>query len=195
MWVIVGQLATTLHWENLSEFYLNIRKVNKTIALGMLNKSIKLAVEKHYGQMYQLKPYIYHLVNVYSEVRKYEINEEILSLAFLHDTLEDTKITKEELSEISSMMPEYVICLTKVNLSSYFNNCSKYYETAIVKMADRIVNVRECVMFGNRKQFYKYYKQRKKFRVIYPKLSIKMILTLEILYLRGLINIFHILPY
>ena len=177
------------------EDYTFIQKESKIIHLGMLDKSIKLAIEKHYGQMYGLKPYVYHLVNVYSEVRKYEINEEILSLAFLHDTLEDTKITKEELFEISSMMPEYVECLTKVNLSSYFNNCSKYYETSIVKMADRIVNVRECVSFGKKKQFYKYYKQRKKFRVIYPKLSIKMILTLEILYLRGLISIFHILPY
>lgn len=160
----------------------------------MLNKSIKLAVEKHGGQMYGLKPYIYHLVNVYSEVSKHEYNEEILSLAFLHDTLEDTKITKEELAEISKMMPEYVELLTKVYLSSYFDRCSKYYATAIVKMADRIVNVRECVIFGKRKQFYKYYKQRKKFRVIYPKLPFKMILTLEILYLRGLISSFRILP-
>ena len=124
----------------------------------MLNKSIKLAVEKHYGQMYGGKPYIYHLVNVYSEVKNYESNEEILSLAFLHDTLEDTKITKDELSEISSMMPEYVQCLTKVNFSSYFDDCSKHYSTAIVKMADRIVNVRECINFGKRKQFYNNWK-------------------------------------
>lgn len=161
----------------------------------MLRKSIKLALEKHGSQMYGVNPYIYHLMNVYLEVYKYESNEEILSLAFLHDTVEDTNITKEELTEISKAMPEYVDLLTKKPFINYYNRCSKYYATAIVKIADRIVNVRECVEKENYKQFIKYYNERKKFRVIYPKLPLKMVLSLEMLYLKGRINNFRTLLY
>jgi len=87
--------------------------VNKITAVGMLNESIKLALKNHGNQWYGDKPYLYHLVNVYSEVYKYEKNQEILSLAFLHDTLEDTNIDRYQLFKISPNMPEYVECLTK----------------------------------------------------------------------------------
>lgn len=161
----------------------------------MLRKSIKLALEKHGSQVYGVNPYIYHLIKVYLEVYKYEKNEEILSLAFLHDTLEDTEISIKELSEISESMAEYVDLLTKMPFINYYQRCSKYYATSIVKMADRIVNVRECLENKNYNQFIKYYNERKKFRVIYPKLSLKMILSLESLYFKGKINSFRILLY
>jgi (p)ppGpp synthase/HD superfamily hydrolase len=161
----------------------------------MLNQSIKLALEKHGWQVYGSKPYIYHLFQVYLEVSKFENKEEILSLAFLHDTIEDTNIIEQELSTISPMMPIYVRHLSKNNLNNYYELCSKYYETSIVKMADRICNVRECIINNNYNQFYKYYNERKKFRVLYPKLRFKMILKLEMLYIKGLISSFRIPAY
>jgi (p)ppGpp synthase/HD superfamily hydrolase len=161
----------------------------------MLNQSIKLAIEKHKWQMYGSKPYFYHLFQVYLEVFKYEAKEEILSLAFLHDTIEDTNITNEELVSISELMPIYVNTLSKNGSRNYYELCSKFYQTAIVKMADRICNVRECVKYGNYTLFYKYYKERKKFRVLYPKLKFKMILSLEILYLKGIISSLRIPAY
>lgn len=160
----------------------------------MLNESIKLALKYHGDKWYGSKPYLYHLVHVYTEVYKYEKNNEILSLAFLHDTLEDTNIDRYELFKISSNMPEYVECLTKRRNESYYDKCSKYYCTSIVKAADRIVNVRECLLknsWVNKTQFKQYYNERKKFRIIYPKLPLKMILNLEWLYLKGLISNFR----
>ncbi len=169
-------------------------KDKKISAVGMLNESIKLALKHHGNQWYGDKPYLYHLVNVYSEVYKYEKNQEILSLAFLHDTLEDTNIDRYQLFKISPNMPEYVECLTKRPKESYYDKCSKYYCTSIVKAADRIVNITECLSefnLKNKRQFKQYYNERKKFRILYPKLPFKMILNLECLYLKGLISNFR----
>lgn len=161
----------------------------------MLNQSLKLALKHHLNQQYGNKPYFYHLVRVYLETLKYTEDEEILSLALLHDTLEDTNILRKELREISEYMPLYVKCLTKGKSKDYYKSCSMYYQTALVKAADRICNIKECIKHNDKEQFQKYYRDKKKFRILYPKLPNKMKVELELLYLKGLISTFRIALY
>ena len=69
----------------------------------MLQEAIRIATEAHKGQVDKAnQPYINHLVRVTSLVK----GEEAKTVAMLHDVVEDTEITLEELSEI---FPTYIV--------------------------------------------------------------------------------------
>lgn len=65
----------------------------------LLEKAIKYAIKKHDGMFRKgdKQPYIYHPIEVLSIVSKLTEDEDILAAAVLHDTIEDTETTREEL--------------------------------------------------------------------------------------------------
>lgn len=64
-----------------------------------LVKAIELAADKHRGMFRKgdKQPYIYHPLEVLNVASLLTDDEEVLCAAVLHDTLEDTDCTKEEL--------------------------------------------------------------------------------------------------
>ncbi len=67
--------------------------------LGLVDRAVAFAVRKHAGQFRKGStiPYITHVVEALAIVSQLTDDEEVRAAAVLHDTLEDTETTKEEL--------------------------------------------------------------------------------------------------
>jgi (p)ppGpp synthase/HD superfamily hydrolase len=84
----------------------------------MVRKAIAFAMDKHSGQVRggSKLPYVVHVIGVYSTVKKYKEskkNDVIQCAALLHDTLEDTNATFEELTkEFGAQTASIVLELT-----------------------------------------------------------------------------------
>ena len=93
------------------EFLSSNNKAPKTPSLDIFTeikeKAIKFAIDKHEGQLYGNLPYITHLNHVYETAKrlgvdpnKSKIYQEILIACLLHDTIEDTDTTFEDLEKM-----------------------------------------------------------------------------------------------
>lgn len=104
----------------------------------ILSKAIILATQCHYGQVDKAgKQYILHPLRVMLKVNS--IEEKIV--AVLHDALEDTECTYQNLKEIglSDELIESIYCLTRQNNESYMDfirRCKQNHIARIVKLAD-----------------------------------------------------------
>lgn len=67
-----------------------------------MEKALAFAAEKHKGQVrkFEAKPYIYHPMDVSLIASTITLDENILAAALLHDTLEDTDTTKEDIIDL-----------------------------------------------------------------------------------------------
>lgn len=65
----------------------------------MIFKAIKFAVEAHEGQYRKGTdiPYITHLINVMQLLYDYDCSEQIIIAGILHDTIEDTNVTFDDI--------------------------------------------------------------------------------------------------
>lgn len=167
--------------------------------------SLALAAEYHKYQQYGTKPYLYHLLNVWYEAEQFCNKKNIkgikmdiiLSVAALHDIIEDTSIDINKIKQINNKVYNIVELLTKKqSLENYYIEISKNEIASIVKLCDRICNVKESINNRNYHKLKKYINESKKFKIIYSKSNKLLSNKLEILYLKGkLISIFHTLLY
>lgn len=122
-----------------------------------LLKGMSFAAEKHQGQCRKDEaktPYIIHPIGVASTLFE-EGNirdKEVLVAAFIHDTLEDTDTTVEELeklfgSKVRSIVEEVTIdpnLTTEENKQRQVDHApTMSQEARLVKLADRLYNVRD----------------------------------------------------
>jgi (p)ppGpp synthase/HD superfamily hydrolase len=123
--------------------------------MGLVEKAIQFATETHGTQKYGKQPYSYHLQTVVNILGEFGYHDESLqSAAWLHDVLEDTRLTYEDLirAGFPVIVATYVQCVTaeggpsrkERNRLSY-KKIKKSLEATVLKLADRIANVRECV--------------------------------------------------
>ena len=83
-----------------SQLYLTIMSTNNEL----LEKALRIAVEAHAGQVDKSgKPYIFHPLRVCCRC----FTDEEKMVALLHDTIEDTEITTEDL--LSEGFPPYIV--------------------------------------------------------------------------------------
>lgn len=125
----------------------------------MLSKALKFATEKHAGQTRKVSglPYIVHPVEVAFLLPTFKDSaylEELQAVCILHDTLEDTDTTFEELSfAFSPLVASVVLELTSdadrikaVGKSAYLKQkllgVSSY--ALLVKLVDRLSNVSDA---------------------------------------------------
>lgn len=88
--------------------------------MSTLEKAIALAAKHHEGQTDKAgKPYIFHLLKVMMDVEK---NNEMI-VAVLHDILEDTSVTIDDLKNqgFSNQILSSITSLTKLSDESYDN--------------------------------------------------------------------------
>ena len=129
--------------------------------LKEVQKAYTLAADIHNGQYRQSgEPYISHPLNVAKNLLDMEIYDpDTISAALLHDTLEDAKIdfTKEDIArEINPTVAELVDGVTKMrrmefstkeeqtlaNMRKITNGLSKDVRIILIKLADRLHNMR-----------------------------------------------------
>jgi len=124
-------------------------------------KALFFATMKHDGSYMRHPsqcPYASHIFGVTMNAVKYSVNCEnidwklIIQIGLLHDTLEDTNTTYEELlTEFGKNVADGVLALSRdesLVKSEQIPNCIEKIkgqpkEVAIIKMADRLMNVRE----------------------------------------------------
>lgn len=124
-------------------------------------KTIELAFEvanhAHYGQFRKSgEPYITHPIEVATFIAEWGLDEQTIAGALMHDVIEDTPVTKEELARIFNPsiaeLVDSVTKLDKLNFESeeiahaeYFRKVvlamAKDVRVIIIKLADRMHNM------------------------------------------------------
>jgi guanosine-3',5'-bis(diphosphate) 3'-pyrophosphohydrolase len=126
------------------------------MATHLLGKAMAFAVERHGDQLYGRKPYHVHLLDVVQVLRRFidwdELPQELVDAACLHDTIEDTATTAEQISALfGQRVAELVVAVTNEPGSNRKERQAKTYpkiravDRAItVKLADRIANIEQA---------------------------------------------------
>jgi len=118
--------------------------------MNIPNKAKELAIGQHATQKYGEHPYSYHLACVSQVLTEfgYAGDESIMVAAWLHDTVEDTETTYDELvSEFGNETADIVFAVTnkpRTNREDHFRKTvpkiASNKKSLIVKLADRISN-------------------------------------------------------
>jgi len=119
---------------------------------GIVNRAKTLAAELHKHQKYGVRPYIVHLAAVAHKVQAAGGSPELIAAAWLHDALEDTPITREELrAQFGDTVADVVWAVTgeghnrKYKLLSVIDKIANTPGADLVKSADRLCNTKACI--------------------------------------------------
>lgn len=135
----------------------------------MINKAYALAKDAHKDQKRKSgEPYLIHPVCVAIILAQLEMDKETIVGGLLHDVVEDTKYTTEDLTEMFSAeiaaLVDGVTKLTQLNYSSdklelqaenlrkMFLAMAKDIRVIIIKLADRLHNMRTMQFMKPEKQ-------------------------------------------
>lgn len=138
--------------------------------MALSNMAWTFAENAHRGQMYGRDPYMLHVWNVVLVVQAVTDDPDMVSAAFLHDVLEDTNTTREQvLSTFGPRVEAMVWACTGVGANRRERNTSIHAklealpEALLVKVADRIANVESC--WENRdSRLFMYHREYPEFR-------------------------------
>lgn len=123
-----------------------------------------LAQHFHSGQKYGCYDYFeYHLIGVVELLQEFSlapVKDDMISVALLHDVLEDTYCTYETLENIFGFtVADAVSILTKIEgepIEQYLFGVCSNHTARVVKFADSLFNYRECIKCGDLKRAEKY---------------------------------------
>ncbi len=128
--------------------------------LQLIQHAYEYAAAHHDGQKRKSgEPYMVHLVNVAYILSTLHVGPETIAAGFLHDTIEDTGVSKEELAkEFTPEIAELVESVTKVGALQFKGKDDPEYQAAnhrklfiamakdvrviLIKLADRLHNMR-----------------------------------------------------
>ena len=126
------------------------------------NKALEFAREKHKGQIRKNNTtveYITHPINVANLVKKYANNTEniddLVSSAYLHDTLEDTNTTYEELiCNFGNIISNLVKELTNNDVLKKEMGKTKYLSMKMANMSEDALIIKLCDRLDNVSSLY-----------------------------------------
>ncbi len=158
----------TVYFETLKN---NIAKYNPNSNTEFIKKAGEFAVKAHDGQNRKSgEPFIMHPFNVAIILSELEMDDEAIVAGLLHDTVEDTSCTiseiKENFGENVALLVEGVTKLGKIpystkqeqqveNLRKMFLAMAKDIRVVIIKLADRLHNMRTLKSMSEEKQLSK----------------------------------------
>ena len=136
--------------------------------LELIKKAYNYAAKKHFGQKrISGDDYIQHPLNVALILTEINADAYALSAALLHDTIEDSDSTKEEIEkEFGSVVALLVDGVTKINRINFGSDSeqvaanqrkilvglSEDVRVIIIKLADRLHNMRTLYVMSEEKQ-------------------------------------------
>ena len=149
-----------------------IRAYRPTTDLSEIEKAYKLASKAHEGQKRKSgEPYIIHPLCVAIILAELELDKETIVAGILHDVVEDTVMTREEIakefSEEVALLVDGVTKLTQLDLSQdkievqaenlrkMFLAMAKDIRVILIKLADRLHNLRTMQYQSPAKQIEK----------------------------------------
>jgi (p)ppGpp synthase/HD superfamily hydrolase len=119
----------------------------------MEQKAKLFAKEKHKHQKYGEHDYEVHFLEVYSLVKKYQGSFDAIVASLLHDTIEDTQTTRDEISQEFSPQIAHIVDLltdkpgsnrTERHLKTY-HRIRQSEDATLVKLCDRLANMSFCL--------------------------------------------------
>ncbi|MEG2199234.1 MAG: bifunctional (p)ppGpp synthetase/guanosine-3',5'-bis(diphosphate) 3'-pyrophosphohydrolase, partial [Anaerovorax sp.] len=141
--------------ENFTE---ELLAINSSLRVELIEKAFKLAQERHEGQFRKSgEPYMIHPIAVAKILADLGMDENTIVAGLLHDVVEDTPYTQEELKrDFGNEVSILVDGVTKLgslvyenkeerqaeNLRKMFLAMSKDIRVLIIKLADRLHNLR-----------------------------------------------------
>jgi (p)ppGpp synthase/HD superfamily hydrolase len=140
----------------------------------MKEQARNFAIVSHGDQKYGSHPYSVHLDAVAKIARPFGETAEII--AYLHDVVEDTEVTVEEVeAQFGKLVADSVAILTDESGENRKERKSKTYEkmakvtgeteiALVVKAADRLANMRACVADKNQRLLSVYKSEHPVFR-------------------------------
>ena len=136
---------------------INFDSNNKDTQLELIWKAYNIGVNAHKNQLRKSgKPYFSHCVEVAHTLAKWNMDLDTIVAGLLHDTIEDTNITKEDISETFNediaQLVEGVSKLSGIKFNSrqekqaenfmkMFLSVAKDLRVIIIKFADRLHNM------------------------------------------------------
>ena len=137
-------------------------------SIAVIERAFELAFQKHKDQLRKSgEPYIIHPIEVAYILAKWQTGPRTIASGLLHDIIEDTEITKEEIAEIfDDEIAEIVDGVTKLTKLKYKSKekqqaenhrkmllaMSKDIRVILVKLADRLHNIRTLKFLPPEKQ-------------------------------------------
>lgn len=136
----------------------------------LTKKAYYFAVMAHSGQKrIDGEPYVFHPIGVAIQVAKAVKDTDMISAALLHDVIEDTNITRDDLEtefneNIANLVQELTINKEekeKVGKKVYLANAILQMsdQALLIKLADRFHNVRALIVLDDIEFIQRYYKE------------------------------------
>lgn len=146
-----------------------IRKYHPSDDISLIEKAYQVAKEAHGDQLRKSgEPYISHPIHVAIILAEMEMDLETIAAAILHDVVEDTNMSldelKQEFGEEVAVLVDGVTKLTQIkyttdkievqaeNLRKMFLAMAKDIRVIIIKLADRLHNMRTLQYMTREKQ-------------------------------------------
>lgn len=160
-------------FENPQELYEKlisiINKYHPSDDISMIEKAYEIAFNAHKDQKRRSgEPYIIHPVSVAIILAELELDKETIAAGILHDVVEDTVLTLDEITEMFgsevALLVDGVTKLTQLsyskdkveiqaeNLRKMFLAMAKDIRVILIKLADRLHNMRTLEYMNTEKQ-------------------------------------------
>ncbi len=161
--ILTPKIKSPEEYDSPSELYetlvATIKKYHPSDDITMIEKAYKIAADAHKDQKRRSgEPYIIHPLAVAIILAEYELDKETIVAGILHDVVEDTVMTLEQLSDMFgaevALLVDGVTKLTKIsysadkieiqaeNLRKMFLAMGKDIRVILIKLADRLHNMR-----------------------------------------------------
>ena len=151
------------------ELITSVRKYHPSTDISMIDKAFQIANNAHKGQVRKSgEPYIIHPLCVAIILADLELDKETIVAGLLHDVVEDTVMTSEEIREEFNAEVELLVDgVTKLgqlnysadkvevqaeNLRKMFLAMAKDIRVILIKLADRLHNMRTLKYMPPHKQ-------------------------------------------
>ncbi len=133
----------------------------------MTNKerALMVAEKAHSNQTYDIYPYMYHIRQVMKIAEELGYDESIIVAAILHDTLEDTELSYNDIKKaFGEEVAEIVYCVTdelgrdrNERKEKTYPKIQSNWKATVVKICDRIANVKQSMDYN--KGLYEMYRK------------------------------------
>ncbi len=140
----------------------------------MVLEAKKFGIRAHEGDTYGEYPYSKHLNDVYNVLITFGIfNRVVLSVAWLHDTIEDTQVVYEDIYDhFGHVIADLTYLLTdkrgrnrKERHRNTYPDLAEDHFARLIKLADRIANVTHS-MHATQEKFIMYEKEYPYFKEV-----------------------------
>jgi len=135
--------------------------MKNTLDRRLVDKALEFASERHKGQLDdQGRPYFFaHVVQVYSILVDVSDDVEVLCAGILHDILEDTDTSYEEIRSLFTPNIAEIVLMVTHDESSKFPRLKPpdeynqlFHKAVLVKFADRLSNLSRMETWSDNKR-------------------------------------------